>query len=289
MDFRPIGSCNLSCPFCFGPRHETPTMRREKALRVAAALRQEGVRGVVISGGEPTLLPYLAELVEELSRPLPDGGSPPKVVLSTNGLASLREMERILPGLSWIALPLESADDDEHRELRKGVAAHRERVLDLLREVRKNHAQVGVKLGTVVTRRNVIGAPRVLDLIEEDSFLPDVWKTYQMSETNYGADNRDWLSVTDAEFEDVVQRCATAAAARGVSLRVYRNSMRTGSYFFIDPDGEAVVIDAGEELRLGDFFDLLQHDEVRPLSLINRARNIENFVGTYPDRAGGPI
>ncbi|WP_427925448.1 radical SAM protein [Streptomyces sp. cg40] len=285
MDFRPIGRCNLSCPFCFGPRHETPTMRREEAFRIAATLRQEGVQGVVISGGEPTLLPYLGDLVEELGSPLPDGGSPPKVVLSTNGLASLRVMQRILPGLSWIALPLESADDKEHRELRKGVAPHRERVLGLLREVRKNHGTVGVKLGTVVTRRNVAGAPRVLDLIE-DSWLPDVWKVYQMSETNYGADNGNWLSVGDDEFEDVVARCQEAADKRKVALRVYRNSTRTGSYFFIDPDAEVVVIDDGEERRLGNFFDLLQDDGVRPSSLVLPSRNVANFVDTYthPER-----
>jgi len=258
-----------------------PTMRREEAFRIAAKLRQEGVQGVVISGGEPTLLPYLAELVQELSGPLPDGAVPPRVVLSTNGLASLRVMERVLPGLSWIALPLESAVEEEHRELRKGVAPHRARVLDLLREVRKNYQTVGVKLGTVVTRRNVIGAPRVLDLIEE-SWLPDVWKVYQMSETNYGADNRDWLSVGDDEFEEVVARCQEAADERGVDLRVYRNSSRTGSYFFIDPDCEVVVIDDGEERRLGNFFDLVGDGGVRSSGLVQPFRNAANFVGTYP-------
>jgi MoaA/NifB/PqqE/SkfB family radical SAM enzyme len=263
-----------------------PTMRRAEAFRIAAALRQEGVQGVVISGGEPTLLPYLADLVRELSSPLPDGGAPPRVVLSTNGLAPLKIMQRVLPGLSWIALPLESADEKEHRELRKGVAPHREKVLDLLREVRKNHDQVGVKLGTVVTRRNIAGAPRVLDLIER-SCLPDVWKVYQMSETNYGADNAGWLSVGDEEFEEVVARCQEAADEYKVPLRVYRNEARSGTYFFIDPDCEVVVVDAGEERRLGNFFDLGRDDGMPHAGLVQAFSNAANFVGTYPEERRG--
>ncbi|MGW7082148.1 radical SAM protein [Streptomyces sp. NPDC054871] len=276
---RPIGRCNLSCPFCFGPRHEVPSMPRNTALRVASALKDGGVRGVVISGGEPTLLSYLAELARTLREPQADGRSA-KVVLSTNGLAPLRAMQRVLPHLSWIALPLESADAAEHRALRTGVAPHREKMLALLKEVRKNHRHVGVKLGTVVTRLNVGGAPGVLNLIE-DACLPDVWKVYQMSETNYGADNRSWLSLGDEEFEDVVHRCGEAARERGVALRVYRNRTRTGSYFFIDPDCEVVVIDGGGERRIGNFFDrLAEGSAVRPAP-VEGARNAENFTGTY--------
>ncbi|MEV8017008.1 radical SAM protein [Streptomyces sp. NPDC086554] len=281
VDMRPIGRCNLSCPFCFGPRHEIPSMSRGNALKVAAALKDGGVRGVVISGGEPTLLSYLDELAAVLREPDADGGSP-KVVLSTNGLAPLRTMERVLPSLSWIALPLESADADEHRALRTGVAPHRERMLALLGEVRRHHRHVQVKLGTVVTRLNVAGAPGVLDLIE-DSCLPDVWKVYQMSETNYGADNRDRLSLGDAEFEDVVHRCEDAARERGVPLRVYRNRTRTGSYFFIDPDCEVVVIDEGGERRMGNFFDRIAEGPDELPAPVEGSRNIENFTGTYPD------
>lgn len=283
VDLRPIGRCNLSCPFCFGPRHEVPSMSEDDALRIASVLRGAPVRGVVVSGGEPTLLPYLPRLVEELRKPRPEGGRM-RVVLSTNGLAPLASMRRVLPSISWLALPLESADEREHRRLRTGVAPHRERVIGLLREVRENHRHVQVKLGTVVTRVNSAGAPRVLDLVEKDKWLPDVWKIYQMSETNYGADNKDWLSLGDEEFEEVVEKCRIAAVERDVVLRVYRNSTRTGSYFFIDPDCEVVVIDEAGERRLGNFFSMLARKAPGPLPLVRTDRNAENFLGTYPDQ-----
>ncbi|MGV9878287.1 radical SAM protein [Streptomyces sp. NPDC003006] len=282
VDLRPIGRCNLSCPFCFGPRHDVPSMTWESAREVTAALRDGGVRGVVLSGGEPTLLGYLPDLVAALSRPDADGLRP-RVVLSTNGLAPLRTMERILPGLSWLALPLESKDGTEHGLMRTGGAApHREKVLGLLREVRKNHQHVQVKLGTVVTRLNVKGAPRVLDLIEDEGSLPHVWKVYQMSETNYGADNRDWLSIGDDVFEEVVKECEEAAEEYGVTLRVYRNATRTGSYFFIDPDCEIVVVDKDGERRIGNLFERLADGTLRPADLITLDRNVKNFDSTYP-------
>ncbi|MCD7437269.1 radical SAM protein [Streptomyces lincolnensis] len=283
VDLRPIGRCNLSCPFCFGPRHEVPSMSEDDALSIASLLREAPVRGVVVSGGEPTLLPYLPRLAEELRKPLPEGGRL-RVVLSTNGLAPVPTMRRLLPSISWLALPLESADEGEHKRLRTGVAPHRDRVIALLREVRENHRHVQVKLGTVVTRINSAGAPRVLDLISEDKWLPDVWKIYQMSETNYGADNKDWLSLGDEEFEEIVDRCRAAAAERDVVLRVYRNSTRTGSYFFIDPDCEVVVIDEEGERRLGNFFSMLDQGDPRPLPLVRPDRNAANFLGTYPDQ-----
>jgi MoaA/NifB/PqqE/SkfB family radical SAM enzyme len=258
-------------------------MSEDDALRIASVLRGAPVRGVVVSGGEPTLLPYLPKLLEELRKPRPEGGRM-RVVLSTNGLAPLTSMRRVLPSLSWLALPLESADETEHRRLRTGVAPHRHRVIGLLREVRENHRHVQVKLGTVVTRVNSAGAPRVLDLVEEDKWLPDVWKIYQMSETNYGADNKDWLSLGDEEFEEVVEKCGIAAAERDVVLRVYRNSTRTGSYFFIDPDGEVVVIDEAGERRLGNFFSMLARKTPEPLPLVRPDRNAANFLGTYPDQ-----
>lgn len=283
VDLRLLGKCNLSCPFCFGPRHEVPSMDEKDAFRVVELLRRAEVKGVVISGGEPTLLPYLADLVAELSLPLLSGAPGPRVVLSTNGLAPVRTMERILPHLSWIALPLESVDAEEHRRMRTGVAPHRERVLRLLKEVRTRHRRVQVKLGTVVTRLNATGASGVLDLIEENDFLPDVWKVYQMSETNYGADNRDWLTVSGEAFEDVVERCEKAAANRGVQLQVYRNSTRSGSYFFVDPDCQAVVIEEGRERRIGDLFEDLEKVAAGLRDAIDHTRNAGNFSGTYPE------
>lgn len=274
VDLRPIGRCNLACPFCFGPRHGVPSMERDTALSVAALLRDAGVRGVVLSGGEPTLLPWLPELAATLS-----GFA--DVVLSSNGLAPAA-LRRTLGYLSWLALPIESADPAEHRAMRVGSAMHQGRVISLMGSVRRDFPALRIKLGTVITRLNP-GACRVLDLLD-DAALPDTWKIYELSPTSYGADNYGRLSVSREAFEDTVRRCEKAAAQRGVAMQVYRNATRSGAYVMIDPDCSAVVIKDGQEHRIGHVLsepDRVAEELGRYLA---PERNAHNFEGTYGER-----
>ncbi|WP_367323205.1 radical SAM protein [Streptomyces sp. HUAS ZL42] len=280
VDFRPLGRCNLACPFCYGPRHNVPSMTEDDALRVVEILRAERVKGVVISGGEPTLLPYLPRITAALAAPYTTGEPGPRIVLSSNGLAPIPAMAKILPHLTWLALPLESADAGEHAAMRIGHARHRERVIALLTEVRRSYPDVRIKLGTVITRLNSRGADGVLDLLDR-SCLPDVWKIYEMSETSYGADNRDLLTPEPGVFDEVLLRCEKAAANLGVEVVVYRNSTRSGNYFFVDPDGSAVVVDDGEERRLGSFFELYDSGAECLRDSVGEG-NAANFTRTYP-------
>ena len=59
------GGCNLTCPFCHNPAlvlepEACPDLDREELL-VDLAARRPFIDGVVISGGEPTLDPELAD------------------------------------------------------------------------------------------------------------------------------------------------------------------------------------------------------------------------------------
>ncbi|MET9681235.1 radical SAM protein [Streptomyces coeruleorubidus] len=66
------GKCQLECAHCYadsGPRGTHGTMTREDWLDVIDAAHGLGVRVIVFVGGEPTLYPHLAELVERAARP----------------------------------------------------------------------------------------------------------------------------------------------------------------------------------------------------------------------------
>ena len=86
-----LPSCNLRCPFC----HNHELVRRPEAYddfpweAILESLRKRKgwIDGVCLTGGEPTLHPWLLPLIQELksNRNLTSSGEPLAIKLDTNG------------------------------------------------------------------------------------------------------------------------------------------------------------------------------------------------------------
>lgn len=76
--------CNFSCPYCRGPNQWTAgTMTFEEARAVVDMWADGGLKNSRFSGGEPTTVPYLVDLVQHAR-----ARGIERVALSTNGSAS---------------------------------------------------------------------------------------------------------------------------------------------------------------------------------------------------------
>ena len=67
--------CNMSCAFCFATfedlgAHLLPKghLGREKCLSIVESLAQAGFRKINFAGGEPTLCPWLPDLINPCQR-----------------------------------------------------------------------------------------------------------------------------------------------------------------------------------------------------------------------------
>ncbi len=60
--------CNLQCRMCPVITRDKKSLSREQTLHIADFAVRKKVKRIVIGGGEPTLLPYLKELIELLSK-----------------------------------------------------------------------------------------------------------------------------------------------------------------------------------------------------------------------------
>lgn len=233
VDYMITGVCNLACPFCFGPDPNDPSALTELELRALLRfLCSQGVAGINIAGGEPTMSPLLApafRYAKSLGL---------WTALQTNGtrMAVVREC---LPFLDWLALPLDSLESSTSEILRTS-RNHSKTTLRAFRRpeivaARKNGLRV--KIGTVVTRQNIDQLDSLAEAVEE--LRPDVWKIHQLRPRGAGRENRDYLDVPDADF------AAATAKVRGEhrNLTIAPSMAETSprSYLIVNPDSTLLV------------------------------------------------
>ena len=110
------GRCNFACPYCKtlgGDR--APSMDKEAALALLDSLIRQGLKDLRISGGEPTTISWLPELV---ARAVKAGVA---VAVSTNGYARWAVYEALVEaGMTECSLSLDTLDPVEADRLAGG-------------------------------------------------------------------------------------------------------------------------------------------------------------------------
>jgi len=130
-----LPSCNLRCPFCHN--HELvlhpekyPDFPREVILE-GLRKRRGWIDGVCLTGGEPTLHPWLPDLIRELKsdRRLTPTGGPPAVKLDTNGTRP-EVLENLLGDglLDYVAMDLKAPLKPDRYSVLTGVSWGEEQI-----------------------------------------------------------------------------------------------------------------------------------------------------------------
>lgn len=226
--------CNMSCRFCFATFQDVESvlpkghLRREDAAALVDVLCEAGFRKINFAGGEPTLCPWLPDLIRRAKR----FGLATSIV--TNGSRITPEYLQTLSGnLDWIALSVDSVNPDILRQTgrmtRRGPMSA-DTYLKITRDI-KRHG-IRLKVNTVVNRLNH----------EEDlsAFIrsagPERWKVFQALAVE-GQNDRNIanMAVTPDEFCAYVER--NRDVGDEVEVVPESNELMTGSYIMVDPAG----------------------------------------------------
>lgn len=227
--------CNMRCSFCFAtfddvvaevlPRGHLP---REDALQLTRMLAAR-FQKITFAGGEPTLCPWLLDLIAEAKR----AGT--TTMLVTNGTRLSVEYLTALRGhLDWLTLSIDSALPETHRALGravKGKALPPERYLEIVSHARE--LGIRLKINTVVTALNA-GE----DLTSYIAALrPERWKILQaLPVEGQNSGSIEPLIPSAEAFRAFVDRHQHLEAS-GVRLVPEDHQAITGSYAMIDPAG----------------------------------------------------
>lgn len=255
--------CNMRCGFCFATFHDIAQevlprghLGREDSTAVVEKLAEAGFRKINFAGGEPTLCPFLPDLIRRAR----DLGLTTSIV--TNGSRVTEGwLESVHDCLDWAALSIDSVYPATllqiGRTTRNGPMGEQDylRVTDRF----KRH-DVRVKINTVVTRFN----------LDEDltEFIvkarPERWKILQVLPVTGQNDSAvDEHVISTEEFEQYVVT-GRRVEEHGIVVVPENNDLMTGSYVMVDPAGRFFdnvtgahtygrsIVDVGVEAALKD-------------------------------------
>jgi radical S-adenosyl methionine domain-containing protein 2 len=217
--------CNYKCRFCFATFEDVPEqIKRTNALGVLEAIAGYGCDKLTFVGGEPTLCPFLGDLIERAAAL----GITTSVVSNGERLAPL--IEHHAAALDWIGLSVDSCNEATSVQLGRGQGRHIERSVELAALARAS--AIRIKLNTVVTAWN--HHEDMSALVRR--IRPERWKIFQVLPIAGQNDGVEPLLISAQQFAGYVARHAHLAA-EGIDVVAEDNAAMTSSYIMIDPMG----------------------------------------------------
>ena len=264
--------CNMVCGFCFATFDDLPHkmlpkghLDRQDSSQLVILLAEAGFKEINFAGGEPTLCPWLPDLIKQAtslhlvtsmvtngSRITPqwldqlDGS----LDFATVSVDSLRPATLIKTGRTTSSGPMNPTQ-----------------YLKAIQDVQEHG--ISTTINTVLTRDN----------LDEDltTFIinanPDRWKILQVLPVSGQNDLKiDQHIISNTEFDHYIQSARTVVQ-HGIKLTAENNEMTTGSYVMVDPAGRFFDNTAGHRTYSQPILDVGTAAALRELSV-----SAEKFV-----------
>jgi radical S-adenosyl methionine domain-containing protein 2 len=226
----------MRCKFCFAtfqdvkktilPKGHLP---KEEAIEVVQQLAEIGFEKITFAGGEPTLCPWLPELIKTAK----NAGLTTMIV--TNGSHLTDEFLESNKGyLDWIAVSIDSVIPKTNLEMGRAIRGKEALSFDYYKSTitKIKDFGYGLKINTVVTNKNY--QENLTELIEFAQ--PKRWKILQALPIQGQNDDKiDSLIVSQEQFLNFIERHRNLD--RITNIIPETNFDMSGSYAMVDPAG----------------------------------------------------
>jgi radical S-adenosyl methionine domain-containing protein 2 len=228
--------CNMRCKFCFAtfqdvkksilPKGHLP---KEQALEVVRQLARFGFEKITFAGGEPTLCPWLSELI------IAAKAAGLTTMIVTNGSRLDDEFLQTNKGyLDWIAISVDSLSPATNIEIGRALVGKAPLSAEYYFSLadRVKHYGYGLKINTVVSSKNYQE-----DLHEFIRYAkPKRWKIFQVLPIK-GQNDREIENfiISDEAFQRFLSNHSDLQEVTTVIPE--SNDQMTGSYTMVDPAG----------------------------------------------------
>ena len=229
VNYHLLKPCNMRCKHCFVT--DLPTqLSKENSILLVDRIAEFGFEKINFAGGEPTLCPWLPDLIERTK----GYGMVTSIVTNGSKITS-QYLDDLNGNLDWIGLSIDTVDPEKLIRLGRAIGGTipitEEKYLDIIGEIKRH--EIRLKINTVVT-----------SVTWEEDFTPFIrlaeperWKLFQALPVKGQNDLHiaDFV-ITTAQFEAYVQR-NRIVEDDGISVIPESNEAMTESYVMVDPAG----------------------------------------------------
>jgi len=238
--------CDLNCPGCWGPPTRIENRPIDDFKQVIKKLKPFGLTGIVLTGGEPTLVPKIDEFIKYAKIELGLN-----IVLQTDGVNLIKLMPKIAPYLDIVAVSLEASNPEiDFRRNKRGF----EIGISSIKYILEKCPQIQLRIGTCVFKQNFDDLEKIGNLLLDLNYgkrikeNESVWKLYQIQIPRLGKGENDAILdsmlIKTSDFNKKIDKLVEKFAGK---IKVVREANDTAiSEIIIRPNGE-VIITANEK------------------------------------------
>lgn len=244
INYHATNACNYGCRYCFGKFDCKKAPSVQEAKRVIDNIRvyfnKNGIKNgrINFAGGEPTLYPYLDELIDyAVSLGI-------EVSIVTNGSLLSPERIRAWQGkVSCVGISVDSIERETNISIgrQNGSILELPRLTELLQVMRQ--CGISIKINTVVSKLNLNEDLTPLYRIAQ----PKKIKIFKMHLIEGVNDQAKSYSITNEELWAFVNRHSEFSDITVVEA----DGDMENSYIMINPDGELQLNNGGKYLTYG--------------------------------------
>lgn len=228
--------CNMRCKFCFAtfqdvkqsilPKGHLP---KEQAIEVVLQLAEIGFEKITFAGGEPTLCPWLTDLIVTAK----DAGLTTMFVTNGSKLTD-RFLQANQLHLDWIAVSIDSLNAETNIAAGRALLGKSPLQLDYYASLidRVKQHGFGLKINTVVSSANY--NENMSDFIRYAK--PMRWKLFQVLPIKGQNDTHiDQFKITDSQFQLFIDN--HTSLNEYTTIIAENNNQMTSTYAMVDPAG----------------------------------------------------
>lgn len=228
--------CNMRCKFCFAtfqdvkqsilPKGHLP---KEQSIQVVQQLVDLGFEKITFVGGEPTLCPWLSELIFEAK----SLGLTTMVVTNGSNLSNEFLLQNV-KYLDWITLSIDSICDETNLQTGRAIVGKKTLTLADYKSLvdRIKRFKYRLKINTVVTSKN---CNEQLDEIINYA-TPERWKIFQALPITGQNDGKiESFIVSKGKYQHFISNHRHLGGK--IQIVAEQNKDMKGSYAMVDPAG----------------------------------------------------